>query len=140
MPKSPLDRVRKICLALPESHEVMAWGAPTFRVCNKLFAMYANEGSSHGGRVAIWCKATHVDQELLIRADPDRFFRPPYVGPSGWVGIYLDGSPDWEAVAAQLGDAHKLIAPKRLLASAVKQRAPTRAKQARRKKTTAKKR
>lgn len=120
MPKSPLERVRKICLAFPEAHEVIAWGAPTFRVRNKLFAMYAAEGNNHAGRASIWCKATHIDQELLIRADPNRFFSPPYVGPSGWVGIYLDGAPDWDAVAAQLGDAYKLIAPKKLLATSAK--------------------
>ncbi|MGH7694049.1 MAG: MmcQ/YjbR family DNA-binding protein [Gemmatimonadaceae bacterium] len=113
--KSVLDRVRKICLALPQAHEVIAWGEPTFRVRNKLFAMYASGQNHHGaGKNAIWCKATHIDQELLIKSDPERFFSPPYVGPSGWVGIYLDGSPDWEAVAAQLGDAYRLIAPKKL--------------------------
>ncbi|HJU73041.1 MAG TPA: MmcQ/YjbR family DNA-binding protein [Gemmatimonadaceae bacterium] len=111
---STLARIRKICLALPAAHEVTAWEAPTFRVRNKLFAMYASSGNHHGGRVAIWCKATHIDQELLIKSDPNRYFKPPYVGPSGWVGIYLDGNPDWAAIAAQLGDAYRLIAPKRL--------------------------
>jgi predicted DNA-binding protein (MmcQ/YjbR family) len=116
MPASPLDRLRKICLALPEAHEVIAWGEPTFRVRNKLFAMYASGNNHHGaGRNAVWCKATRIDQELLIRADSNRFFSPPYVGPSGWVGIYLDGKPDWDAIAAQLQDAYRLIAPKKLL-------------------------
>ncbi|MGQ0642499.1 MAG: MmcQ/YjbR family DNA-binding protein [Gemmatimonadaceae bacterium] len=113
----PLDKLRKICLALPEAHEVIAWGEPTFRVRNKLFAMFASGNNHHGaGRSAVWCKATHIDQELLIRSDPKRFFSPPYVGPSGWVGIYLDSKPDWNAVAAQLQDAYRLIAPKKLLA------------------------
>ena len=116
MTRSPIDQLRKICLALPEAHEVIAWGAPTFRVRNKLFAMYASGGNHHGaGRDAVWCKATHIDQELLIKADPNRYFKPPYVGPSGWVGMYLDGKADWDAVAAQLRDAYRLIAPKRLL-------------------------
>ncbi|MGH7714354.1 MAG: MmcQ/YjbR family DNA-binding protein [Gemmatimonadaceae bacterium] len=117
MTKSPLDRLRKICLAFPEAHEKIAWGEPTFRVRDKLFAMYASARNHHGaGKNAVWCKATHVDQELLIRSDPDRFFSPPYVGPSGWVGIYLDGKPDWNAVAEQLRDAHRLVAPKKVLA------------------------
>jgi hypothetical protein len=123
--KTPIERLRKICLAFPEAHEVIAWGEPTFRVRNKLFAMYASARNHHGGgKNAVWCKATHVDQELLIRADPERFFRPPYVGPSGWVGIYLDGELDWDAVAAQLRDAYRLIAPKKLLAQPPRPKPP----------------
>jgi predicted DNA-binding protein (MmcQ/YjbR family) len=117
MAASPIDRLRRICLSFPQAHEKIAWGEPTFRVKDKLFAMYASGQNHHGaGRNAVWCKATHVDQELLIRSDPNRFFSPPYVGPSGWVGIYLDGKPDWQAVADQLRDAYRLIAPKKLLA------------------------
>ena len=115
--KDPIDRLRRICLALPESQEVSAWGEPTFRVRNKMFAMYASAKNHHGaGKNAVWCKATHVDQDMLIRTDPTRFFSPPYVGTSGWVGIYLDGKIDWESIADQMRDAYRLIAPKRLLA------------------------
>src|SRR5919202_103121 len=90
MPATPLERLRKLCLALPEAHEVEAWGMPTFRVRNKLFAMYAHD--HHGdGRIALWCKAAPENQELLVRARPDRYFVPPYVGPRGWVGALLDG-------------------------------------------------
>lgn len=114
-----LEKLRQICLSFPEAHEKIAWGAPTFRVKDKLFAMYANAGNHHGdGRHAVWCKATHVDQELLIKADPKRFFSPPYVGPSGWVGIYLDVKVDWTAVAEHLRDAYRRAAPKKLLAAA----------------------
>ena len=121
MPASPINRLRRICLSFPAAHEVEAWGEPTFRVRNKLFAMYASARNHHGaGKNAVWCKATHIDQELLIRSDPNRFFSPPYVGPSGWVGIYLDGKPDWQAVADQLRDAYRLIAPKKLLAQDAK--------------------
>jgi len=115
MPPRPLTRLRKICLALPEAHEVEAWGEPTFRVRNKLFAMYAAAGNHHGaGRAAVWCKATRTNQSLMIETAPRRFFVPPYVGPSGWVGIWLDETPDWEEVAALLTDAYRLIAPRRL--------------------------
>ncbi len=115
MPPRPLTRLRKICLALPEAHEVEAWGEPTFRVRNKLFAMYAAAGNHHGaGRAAVWCKATRTNQSLMIEAAPRRFFVPPYVGPSGWVGIWLDDTPDWEEVATLLADAYRLIAPRRL--------------------------
>jgi len=116
MPPSPLARLRKICLALPEAHEVEAWGEPTFRVRNKLFAMYAAAGNHHGaGRAAVWCKATRTNQSLMIEAMPRRFFVPPYVGPSGWVGIWLDDKPDWGEVAALLTDGYRLIATRRLL-------------------------
>jgi hypothetical protein len=115
MAPRPLTHLRKICLALPEAHEVIAWGEPTFRVKNKLFAMYADAGNHHGaGRPAVWCKAGPGNQELMVRTDPNRFFVPPYVGPSGWVGVYLDGKVDWEEVADLIRDAWRMTAPKRL--------------------------
>jgi predicted DNA-binding protein (MmcQ/YjbR family) len=113
-----LDRVRKICLALPEAHEVEAWGEPTFRVRNKLFAMYAADGNHHGsGRASLWIKSTHVNQDLMLHSDADRFFSPPYVGPSGWIGVYLDEKPDWEIVAEIVRDGYVLTAPKRVAAA-----------------------
>ncbi len=114
---SPLPRLRRLCLRLPEAHEVEAWGAPTFRVRNKLFAMYSRPDTHHGhGRPAVWLKAAPGDQALMLKANPTRFFRPPYVGPSGWVGVWLDGTPDWKELEMLLGEAYRLIAPKRLLA------------------------
>jgi predicted DNA-binding protein (MmcQ/YjbR family) len=116
MAPRPLVRLRKICLALPEAHEVEAWGEPTFRVKNKLFAMFAAPNNHHGGgRPGVWCKAGPGNQELMIQHAPTRFFRPPYVGTSGWVGIYLDGDVDWSEVADLLADSYRLIAPKKLL-------------------------
>lgn len=113
---SPLSTLRKLCLALPGAHEVEAWGEPTFRVKNKLFAMYAADGNHHGsGRSSVWIKATKENQSLMLRAQPDLFFKPPYVGPSGWVGVYLDRSPDWEEVSELLRDAWRMTAPKRLV-------------------------
>ena len=118
MAPSPLARLRRLCLALPDAHEVEAWGEPTFRVKNKLFAMYAAAGKHHGGgRPAVWCKAAPGNQELMVRAAPDRFFVPPYVGPSGWVGIWLDRVADWAELAELLRDSWRLTAPKRLLAA-----------------------
>jgi hypothetical protein len=112
-----LEKLRKLCLALPEAHEVEAWGEPTFRVKNKVFAMYASAGNHHGaGRPAVWCKAGPGEQSLLMKAAPDRFFSPPYVGPSGWVGIWLDQRPKWSEVDLLLRDAYRLIAPKKLAA------------------------
>jgi len=110
----PLERLRSVCLALPEAHEVEAWGSPTFRLRNKLFAMYASADDHHGGgRPGVWVKSTHVNQDLLLHQDPNRFFSPPYVGPSGWIGIYLDKRPSWRVVAEIIRDGYLLIAPKR---------------------------
>ena len=115
MPRSPhLARLRKLCLALPGAHEKVAWGAPTFRVNEKLFAHYRND--HHGdGRVAAWCKSVKLRQMELVESDPERFFVPPYVGPSGWVGVRLDKKPDWSLVAELLEDGYRLVAPKRRL-------------------------
>ena len=116
MSARPLSRVRKLCLALPEAHEVEAWGEPTFRVRNKMFATFASRANHHGGgRDSVWVKATAENQQLLVQSDPDRYFVPPYVGPSGWVGVHLDGSVDWDDVRELLEDGYRMIAPKRLL-------------------------
>jgi hypothetical protein len=105
-----------VCLSLPESHEVEAWGEPTFRVKNKMFAMYAAAGNHHGdGREAVWCKASPENQTLMVKARPDRYFVPPYVGPSGWVGIWLDRRPAWKEISEILADAWGMAAPRRLL-------------------------
>ncbi len=116
MPPSPLARIRKLCLALPEAHEVEAWGEATFRVRNKMFVMFASADNHHGGgRPAIWCRAAPGVQGVMVDADPDRFFVPPYVGKSGWVGIWLDHDPDWSDVAEAIETSWRLIAPKRLV-------------------------
>lgn len=93
-----------------------AWGEPTFRVRNRLFAMFASAGTHHGGgRHSVWVKATRENQEWMVRGAPDRYFVPPYVGVSGWVGVYLDGATDWTLLASIVADAYRSIAPKRLL-------------------------
>lgn len=115
MAPSPVARLRKLCLALPEAHEVEAWGEPTFRVRNKMFAVYAHPNNHHGGgRPAVWCKASPVNQRLMVEAAPERFFVPPYVGPSGWIGVWLDGKIDWKELDDLLGDSYRMIAPKNL--------------------------
>jgi len=115
-PLRPLTKLRKLCLALPQAHEVEAWGEPTFRVKNKLFAMFADASNHHGGgRPAVWCKAAPGNQELMVGLAPTRFFKPPYVGPSGWIGIWLDGKVDWAEVADLLRDSYLLVAPKKLV-------------------------
>src|SRR6476661_10891114 len=105
----PLLKLRKIALSLPEAHEVEAWGAETFRVKNKIFAMFADANDHHGGgRPAVWLKAGPGNQPLMVRDAPKRFFVPPYVGPSGWVGVWLDSVCDWDELAELVRDAYKL--------------------------------
>jgi hypothetical protein len=116
-PAPPIARLREICLSFPEAHEVEAWGEPTFRVRNKLFAMHSSGHTHHGkGRDGVWIAATHVTQDLVIRAKPKCYFVPPYVGPSGWIGAWIDGKPPWNEIAELLRDAYRLKAPKRLAA------------------------
>ena len=111
-----LLKLRKISLALPEAHEAEAWGAATFRVRNKMFAMYAAADNHHGdGREGVWIKAAPGNQQVMVEHAPKKFFVPPYMGPSGWVGVYLDDKPDWVEVTELLADGYRLIAPKKLL-------------------------
>ena len=85
----------------------------------RLFAMYASGRTHHGaGRAAVWIKAAPENQALLVRAEPARYFVPPYVGVKGWVGAWLDGdATDWGALAGLLVDAYRRTAPKRLVAA-----------------------
>lgn len=114
---SPLVRLRKSCLAFPEASEVNFGGhenSPTFRVRDKIFAMYQDD--HHGdGKVAVWCKAPPGAQEVMVGADPDRFFKPPYVGSKGWIGVRLDRPVDWEQLADLVEESYRMTAPKRLL-------------------------
>ena len=68
------------------------------------------------GRISVWCKAPPGSQEILVGADPETFFVPPYVGHRGWVGVRIDGTPDWDEVATVIRRSYALIAPKKLAA------------------------
>lgn len=108
----PLERLRAICLALPDATEKIAWGEPTFRAYGKMFAMFTD--NHHGdGRVAVWCKVPAGVQEILVAADPVRFFVPPYVGHNGWVGVRLDVKVDWDELAGIVADGYQMVAAKR---------------------------
>jgi predicted DNA-binding protein (MmcQ/YjbR family) len=107
-----LERLRAICLALPEATEKIAWGDPTWRVNDKIFAM--QKGNYEGGRPSVWLKAPDGAQHALVSDDPTTFFAPPYVGPKGWIGIYLDGRIDWKELARFVSQSHRLVAPKKL--------------------------
>ncbi len=88
-----LSRLRELCLSLPEAVEKEAWGDPTWRVRDRIFAM--QKGNCEGGRPSLWCKAPGGAQEVLVDSSAGRLFVPPYVGHKGWVGVYLDEAVDW---------------------------------------------
>jgi hypothetical protein len=119
--RSPLDRagtlerVRELCLALPETSERPSHGAPTFFVRGKRsFVTY--QDNHHGdGRLAIWCAAPEGLQEMLVGGDPERFFVPPYVGYRGWLGVRLDRGMTWEELAGIVEDAYIAVAPQKLI-------------------------
>lgn len=111
----PLPRLRALCLALPEVTEKLSHGEPTWFV-RRVFVSYADH--HHDDRVAFWCAAPAGAQEALVAAHPDRFFRPPYVGHRGWLGVWLDhDAVDWDEVAEIVVDAYRQVAPRTLRAA-----------------------
>lgn len=113
---TPVQRLRQICLALPEATEKIAWGEPTWRVRGKLFAQL--DDHHHGAEhLAVWLPAPLGEQEAMIFTDPERFFRPPYVGPRGWVGVRIDRRPNWAQLAGLVEQAYRHVAPPRLMAA-----------------------
>jgi hypothetical protein len=108
-----IARLRAICLALPEVVEKVAWGEPTWRA-GKLFAQMDthHHGADH---VAVWLPARPGVQEALVEEDPAQFFRPPYVGHKGWVGVRIDRKPDWRIVAGLVAEAYRAVAPPHLV-------------------------
>lgn len=113
-PLKPLTRLRKICLALPEASEQEIWGAATFRLRGKIFVIARDDDDGP----TFSCKAPPGSQRVLVNTDPKRFYVPRYVGHKGWVGVRLDGRPDWDEVARIVRRSYRLVAPKRLAASA----------------------
>jgi predicted DNA-binding protein (MmcQ/YjbR family) len=111
----PVARLRAICLALPETVEKISHGEPTwFAGKGKVFAMLDNHhhGAAH---LSVWLPAPLGAQEAMVWRDPKRYFRPPYVGPQGWVGVVLDTKPDWNLVAELVEEAYRLVARPRLV-------------------------
>lgn len=111
-----IERLRRICLALPDAVEKLSHGEPTwFAGKGKVFAML--DDHHHGApHLAVWLPQPVGAQETWIAIDPQRFFRPPYVGASGWVGVVLDGSSDWALVERLVRDAYRRVASAKLRA------------------------
>ena len=110
-----LAKLRKLIAELPETSEKLSHGQPTFWGGKKTFASFHD--NHHGdGRVAVWIKSTFEEQSTLVEAKPDVFFVPPYAGPSGWVGVRVDGKKvDWSVVRDLLEDGWRMVVPKRAL-------------------------
>jgi len=113
-----MQRIRELCLALPETSERLSHGHPTFFVGGKRSFLMVLDNHHHDGRFAIWCAAEAGVQELLVEADPQRFFRPPYVGHRGWLGMRLDRDLHWEELTGIIEDAYAEVAPAKLIEAA----------------------
>lgn len=110
-----LRRVRRICSALPATTEKLSHGEPTFFVQKKVFVMFA-DNHHNDGHVAVWIAAQPGLQASLIKADPKTYFKPPYVGVRGWIGVELEHISD-ENLAAHIHEAWYLIAPRKMKAT-----------------------
>lgn len=124
-----LKRVRALCLALPDSSERLSHGTPSWYVREKRQFVTLFDNHHDDGRLAIWCAATLGVQQTMVDADPERFFRPPYVGHLGWLGVRLDRDLKWDEVARFIRDAHATVleklGPGRRVARVAKPSAPS---------------
>jgi hypothetical protein len=110
-------RLRDICLALPEVTERPSHSAPTWFVRDKKsFVTLWACGHHDDDFPHLWCAGLPGAQEALVGSSPGRFFRPPYVGGRGWIGVRLDGDVDWAELAELCADAYRAVAPARLIA------------------------
>ncbi|QNI35666.1 MmcQ/YjbR family DNA-binding protein [Edaphobacter albus] len=107
-----LRRVRRICSLLPATTEKLSHGEPTFFAAKKVFTMFANN-HHNDGHIAVWIPAVPGEQQLLIRSSPKKYFKPPYVGVRGWIGVELGEVSD-EELSARIFAAWRLIAPIKL--------------------------
>src|SRR5437763_13647316 len=113
-----LERIRAICLGLPETTERLSHGAPTFFVRDKRAFLMVLTNHHGDERFAIWCAAPAGAQAMLVDADPERFFVPPYVGHRGWLGMRLDRALDSDELAGIAEDAYAEVAPAKLVEAA----------------------
>ena len=116
-PDGCLARLRTIALDLPRASEKISHGMPVFFIeKGKTFAWFLH--NHHGsGITAVAVKTSGAEeQEMLVEMDPDLYYRPPYLAPSGWIGVRLDGDPvDWDHVADRIATSWELVAPAKLL-------------------------
>lgn len=104
-----LENLRRACLSWPDVEERLSHGEPTwFHRGQRSFVTYADH--HHDDRLAFWCASPQGARDLLVDAEPDRYFVPPYVGHRGWLGVYLDVPTDWDVIAGLVGDAYHTTA------------------------------
>jgi predicted DNA-binding protein (MmcQ/YjbR family) len=118
--EDPLERLRRLCLAFPDTTERLSHGEPTWFVRDKkVFVMFANH--HHDDLIAFWCAAPAGAQEAMVESNPVRFFRPPYVGHRGWLGVRVDVDVDWDEVARIVSDAYAMIAATTPMAKTIRE-------------------
>ncbi len=109
-------QLRAVCMALPEVTERLSHGEPTWFVRDKKSFVMSSD-HHHDDRLGFWCAAPPGVQAEMVEREPDRFFRPPYVGTRGWLGVYLDvPDVDWHEVSAIVTEAYRTVAPAKLVA------------------------
>jgi hypothetical protein len=112
-----LGRLRAICVGLPEVTERLSHGEPTWFVRDKKTFVNMDSHHHNAAHYAFWCAAPFGAQDAMISANPERYFRPPYVGHRGWVGVRLDTEEvDWDEIEMVVRDAYRMIAPPKLAA------------------------
>lgn len=109
------ERIREICMSFPEVTEKVSHGAPAFYVRKHFLQLWAHGHHDHQFP-HLWCAAPAGAQQELVATESDRFFRPPYVGHRGWVGVRLDGRIDWAEMRAICEEAYRVVAPQKLIA------------------------
>jgi hypothetical protein len=114
---SPLARVQTMCLSLPETTERLSHGAPSFFIRDKIGFVNYMDNHHNDGRLALWCACPPGMRDGLLKAEPEQYFVPPYVGFRGWIGVRLDRRPDWDHVERAIRDAYLTVAPKKLVSA-----------------------
>ena len=109
-------RVGTLAMALPQVEEKVSHGSPCWRVADKRMFAYFWHNHHGDGITALLVKTSGIEeQEMLIEMDPEIYFKPPYLGPSGWIGVRLDqDATDWDLVEHRLRESWRLAAPPKL--------------------------
>ena len=112
-----LEKVRAIAAALPETAERLSHGSPGFHIVKGRFFAYFWNNHHSDGETAVLVKTSGTEEQaMLIEADPDCYFKPAYLGPSGWVAIRVGGADtDWDRVEDRIAASWEMVAPSRLL-------------------------
>jgi hypothetical protein len=123
MTRHPLDSshpalmasLRDLCLTYPQTTEDIKWENPVFLVHERIFVLVSQRDE---GRVGLWLKAGKGVQEAFVGADPERYYRPPYLGPKGWLGAWIspESQPIWPVIEDLIDESFRLVAPKRVVA------------------------